>query len=135
MTATVEERGRARGPHTPGSVAPGPDTPLRYPLTVPDPASALIAWLMTPGIGEQLPTPDDLAHRPAWMKRAQCRGVDRDLFFPDHGVKGTRARMICWSCPVRQECLDFAMANPQMAGIWGGTTERERQKTRAQRAA
>ena len=105
--------------------------PGRYPRTVPDPASALIAWLMTPGRGEQLPGVEDLAHRPTWMKRAHCRGVDRDLFFPEHGGNGTRARVICSSCLVRQQCLDYALANPEMAGMWGGTTERERQKIRA----
>ena len=97
---------------------------------MPDTASALIAWLMTPGIGEQLPTLDELIQRPVWMKRAQCRDVDRDLFFPEHGGKGTTARAICSSCPVRQECLDYALANPEMTGMWGGTSERQRQKMR-----
>jgi WhiB family transcriptional regulator, redox-sensing transcriptional regulator len=118
-------------PRGPVGARTGRDTPHRYPRTVPDPASALIAWLMTPGSGEQLPGVDDLAHRPTWMKRAQCRGVGRDLFFPEHGGNGTRARRICSSCPVRQDCLDYALANPEMAGVWGGTTERERQKMRA----
>jgi WhiB family transcriptional regulator, redox-sensing transcriptional regulator len=46
-----------------------------------------------------------------------------------------KALAICSSCPVRQECLDRAMADPRMAGMWSGTTEREWQEIRVQRAA
>ncbi len=60
---------------------------------------------------------------------------DPDVFFPvgSTGVAVEQietARRICASCPVRTECLDFALATNQESGIWGGATEDERRKTR-----
>ena len=83
---------------------------------------------MTPGIGEELPALEDLAHRPGWTKRAQCRGEDPALFFPSVGANAAKARAICSMCSVRQECLAYALADPESAGVWGGTAERERRK-------
>ncbi|MFM8302673.1 MAG: WhiB family transcriptional regulator [Actinomycetota bacterium] len=40
------------------------------------------------------------------------------------------ARRICTACHVSRECLEFALATNQEAGIWGGTTEEERRKLR-----
>ena len=64
------------------------------------------------------------------MERAQCRGEDRDLFFPSVGTPSTKARVICSTCPVRQECLAFALADSELIGVWGGTTTQERKKLR-----
>ena len=87
------------------------------------------AWMMSATSRDQaLPSLEDLAQRPAWMKRAQCRGEDRALFFPALGEKAAKARAICSICPVRQECLSYALADPESAGVWGGTAERERRK-------
>jgi WhiB family redox-sensing transcriptional regulator len=97
---------------------------------VPDPATALVAWLMTPGIGEELPDLEDLAHRPGWMERGACRGEDPALFFPSLGGNAAKARVICATCSVRQECLSYALADPESAGVWGGISERERRKLR-----
>jgi WhiB family redox-sensing transcriptional regulator len=44
------------------------------------------------------------------------------------------ARGMCATCPVRVECLDFALANPSICGLWGGTDERERRAIRNLRA-
>ena len=98
---------------------------------MPDPASAVLSWLMTPGIGEQLPSLEDLARRPTWMKRAACVGQPIELFFPARGVSAAtmaRARAICAGCSVRAECLDYVTVNTM--GVWGGTTERERRGMR-----
>ena len=40
------------------------------------------------------------------------------------------AKEICAVCPVNPECLEFALATNQEAGVWGGTTEEERRKLR-----
>ena len=56
------------------------------------------------------------------MPRAQCRGEDRDLFFPPLGTDPVKARVICSICPVRQECLDYALPQADLAGIWAGTS-------------
>jgi WhiB family redox-sensing transcriptional regulator len=71
----------------------------------------------------------------AWRTRSACRDSDPDVFFPI-GSTGPAleqietARRICAACPVRDECLEFALATNQEAGIWGGTTEEERRKLR-----
>jgi WhiB family redox-sensing transcriptional regulator len=40
------------------------------------------------------------------------------------------AKRICIGCPVRQECLDYALVSNQRFGIWGGLTEEERRPVR-----
>jgi WhiB family redox-sensing transcriptional regulator len=45
------------------------------------------------------------------------------------------AKSFCQVCPVVVECFDEAMANPQLLGVWGGTTARERQTKRTRRAS
>ena len=39
-----------------------------------------------------------------------------------------RAKSFCESCPVRDECLSYALASEQSHGIWGGTTAEERRE-------
>jgi hypothetical protein len=53
------------------------------------------------------------------------------LFFPGRGESAEPARRVCASCPVRQQCLDYAIGHGIVHGIWGGLTERNR---RAQRS-
>jgi WhiB family redox-sensing transcriptional regulator len=65
------------------------------------------------------------------MKWAKCRGEDLSLFFPSIGGNAAKARVICSSCPARQECLAYALADPESAGVWAGFTERERRKLRS----
>ncbi len=70
-----------------------------------------------------------------WRDRSACRDSDPDMFFPVGSTGGAvdqiqAARRVCEACPVRSECLDFALATNQESGIWGGTTEDERRKVR-----
>jgi len=70
-----------------------------------------------------------------WRSAAACLSADPDLFFPlssrGPGEKQiARAKVICGGCPVRQECLEFALAHDQLYGIWGGTTPEDRQRLR-----
>lgn len=75
--------------------------------------------------------PDEL---PTWRDDAACLGMDPDLFFPPPGWYGAEeAKAICQGCPVRAECLDYAVTTVQKYGIWGGTNEQERQQIRKQR--
>lgn len=73
----------------------------------------------------------------AWAERANCRGMNPDLFFPVQGdVEGSRrARRVCYACEVRAECLDYATTGCVNLGIWGGMTEMERANERRQRRA
>lgn len=60
-----------------------------------------------------------------WRSRARCGNQDPDKFFPK-GRPSDESRNGCRSCPVRQECLEFALASPwEPAGIWGGLTAGE----------
>lgn len=92
---------------------------------------ALIAWLMIPEAGP-MPTLEDLLRRPEWHQRAACRGVGVETFIAGRG--GQYRRELCETCPVRQECLEVALADPEIVGLWGGTTERERRQMRRGRA-
>jgi WhiB family redox-sensing transcriptional regulator len=71
-------------------------------------------------------------NRPDWMTKAACIGEPRELFFPGPGQDGIRktkkAKQICRTCPVVNDCIMYAMSfSPRsLIGIWGGTTERER---------
>lgn len=55
-----------------------------------------------------------------WQDDAACATTDPDLFFPANGDRHTaeRAREVCRSCPVINECLEFALANEEREGIW-----------------
>jgi WhiB family transcriptional regulator, redox-sensing transcriptional regulator len=66
---------------------------------------------------------------PAWFKRAECRGLDPDLFQPQHGGDPGAALRVCAECPVRQQCFEHGMEYRER-GIWGGTTERDRKRIR-----
>jgi WhiB family redox-sensing transcriptional regulator len=61
----------------------------------------------------------------AWMTRRNCRGAD---MFPGEGAGVVRAKRICEDCPVKQRCLDYALANKIEYGVFGGTSERERRR-------
>jgi WhiB family redox-sensing transcriptional regulator len=61
-----------------------------------------------------------------WRELAACRGTDLEVFFPERGESAGPARRVCAACPVRQPCLDYAITNRIVHGIWGGLTERER---------
>jgi len=67
-----------------------------------------------------------------WWQSAACQEADPELFFPV-GARGpavgeiARAKAVCAGCRVRRQCLQFALATHQMHGVWGGTTEDERQ--------
>ncbi len=69
-----------------------------------------------------------------WQERANCLGVDPDLFFPERGASTREAKGVCRGCEVRIECLEYALAQGEKFGIWGGLSERERRRVRRQRA-
>ena len=70
----------------------------------------------------------------SWQDFANCLGVDPDLFFPERGASTKEAKEVCRGCVVREDCLEYALANGEKFGIWGGMSERERRRIRRQRA-
>jgi len=75
---------------------------------------------------------DDGGNR--WQERANCLGVDPDLFFPERGASTREAKGVCRGCEVKDECLEYALAHGEKFGIWGGLSERERRRVRRARA-
>jgi WhiB family transcriptional regulator, redox-sensing transcriptional regulator len=69
-------------------------------------------------------TPDEYA----WMLRARCRGASPTEFFPSDGLGVESAQLVCSVCPVRAECLEYALAHRIEHGVWGGASERERRR-------
>lgn len=66
-----------------------------------------------------------------WMEDAACRGqVSTEVFFPSRGEAVDVPRSFCRRCPVREECLDYALRNRVDYGIWGGESERSRRRLR-----
>ena len=69
-----------------------------------------------------------------WMVSAKCRGMDPEVFFPSAtGVAGrqqvAKAAAVCAACPVRVECQEYADANEESCGVWGGWPRAGRLKT------
>lgn len=71
---------------------------------------------------------------PDWSDAA-CRGLDAELFYPGRGESTRPAKSVCRDCPVKAECLEFALVNHEGHGIWGGVSERERRRLRRVRRA
>lgn len=66
----------------------------------------------------------------SWMASGACHGIDPELFFPISATGRAvpqidSAKAICGRCPVRQNCLSYALLT-MPDGIWGGTTREER---------
>jgi WhiB family transcriptional regulator, redox-sensing transcriptional regulator len=71
-------------------------------------------------------SPPDLPYLP----RAACRrqGVDPEWFFParEGRTSGAHALEVCAGCPERDPCLNFALQDRELVGVWGGTTHNQR---------
>lgn len=70
-------------------------------------------------------------NRPDWQLRAACRGLPTNEWVREPGREYPEGQHdICRACPVRRECLAFAMADQSIFGLWGGTDERARRRMR-----
>lgn len=80
---------------------------------------------------------------PRWKLQGLCTQSDPEHWFPDHDGdriadqdkrpgdepgKAISAKAICRRCPVRIECLTWALDNKERHGIWGGLTVKERNR-------
>jgi WhiB family transcriptional regulator, redox-sensing transcriptional regulator len=75
-----------------------------------------------------------------WQDDAACRGKDVVLFFgpdgerqPERDIRERKAKAVCAACPVRAECLSYAVGRPEKYGTWGGLNEDERSAERRRR--
>ncbi len=79
----------------------------------------------------------------SWRFLASCEHEDYRIFFPSRGESTRLAKMYCWGgnvkgrivdpCPVREECLEYALATTKTHGIWGGMSARERRSEKRSR--
>jgi WhiB family redox-sensing transcriptional regulator len=77
-----------------------------------------------------------------WQHRAACRGEDAAFFFaPNYFEKRDEkrareavAKSFCARCPVRVDCLEYALSIRETHGVWGGMNEAERRSILRERA-
>jgi WhiB family redox-sensing transcriptional regulator len=61
-----------------------------------------------------------------WQHQSLCRDVDPNIFFAERGRLGRGVMDGCIGCPVRKECLAFAVESPWVPfGVWGGLPTNE----------
>jgi WhiB family redox-sensing transcriptional regulator len=71
------------------------------------------------------------ALRPAWMNDGLCIEYPDVVFFPERGQSSAPAKALCGRCLVQRECRQYAIGDPNLVGVWGGTSPRERARLRA----
>ena len=96
-------------------------------------------WASQPTRESEAPMPFAADHLAEWWSLAACQHADPDLFFPVSGMGPGRAQLVgakavCDRCPVRSDCLRYALAAGPVQGIWGGTSEDERRLLRQREA-
>jgi WhiB family transcriptional regulator, redox-sensing transcriptional regulator len=74
----------------------------------------------------------------SWMEQAACRHEGNELFFPtDVGTSNSMHKVAreryCNGCPVKRQCLEFAIRLDIDHGLWGGASERQRREMRRER--
>ncbi|WP_081746755.1 WhiB family transcriptional regulator [Arthrobacter sp. H5] len=83
-------------------------------------------WIGLPGIGHDFDDEGELG----WQADALCAQTDPEAFFPEKGGSTRDAKKVCGACTVKSQCLEYALANDERFGIWGGLSERERRRLR-----
>jgi WhiB family redox-sensing transcriptional regulator len=74
---------------------------------------------------------EGLINREAWVEQAVCAQTGAgDTWYPERGNSARNAKRICWSCPVRAQCLAYALNRNEPFGVWGGYSDRERRQMR-----
>lgn len=68
---------------------------------------------------------------PPGREAAACRGEDTEIFFD--AAAEPHAKLLCAQCPVRADCLEYAITTPERYGTWGGLNEDERASERRRR--
>jgi WhiB family redox-sensing transcriptional regulator len=88
----------------------------------------LCSGLSPDDVGELLG--HEILKRPAWHRQAACRGHSTELFITSRGGSDGLAKALCANCSAKAPCLAAAVRDPDLVGIWGGTSESERNRLR-----
>lgn len=89
-----------------------------------------LKFVMSAGPGED--HGDLIPPAPPWMRDGLCREYPEvDFVPPDSTAEANRRRVaaavdVCRRCLVQSECLAYALEDPSLIGVWGGTTAVER---------
>lgn len=65
-----------------------------------------------------------------WAADAACTQADPTVFYPGQGQRTRAAKRVCLACPVRLECLKWALGRNERYGVWGGIRESGRRRLR-----
>lgn len=68
-----------------------------------------------------------------WLARAACAGMDTRAFFSSGNHARAQvfaAKRVCQSCPVKQDCANYAIDTGERFGVWGGMSQQELRKKR-----
>jgi hypothetical protein len=100
---------------------------------------AAAVWNDTPRTFEDI-VRDLLLDELSWQLNGLCREVDPELFFTERGDgwSAEEAVRVCGLCPVKQECLDWALSfddNDDQYGVFGGVGPMKRRRMRRERTA
>lgn len=81
-----------------------------------------------PELGDELRAELAAHVLPGWQAMGECRSVADDTWFPEDTDTTAKASALdrCGFCPVRRSCLAYALSTGQEYGVWGGTTELQR---------
>lgn len=79
-------------------------------------------------LGWHPPAPGSNVRDRDWRDAGLCAQADPEAFFPEKGAKNAAVKRICLRCPIREQCLNWALENHPVEGIWGGLSERERRR-------
>ncbi len=71
----------------------------------------------------------------SWMSKAACIGWPPTWWFPETAVayeapETEKAKRICYMCPVRHKCLQWALKHTDQHGIYAGLTPEQRRQVR-----
>jgi WhiB family redox-sensing transcriptional regulator len=96
------------------------------------------AWLAKRAKEENLSAPLPPLALPRFSARPACVGEDPEIFFvnqndPELHIRNDQAKRICGGCPVREQCLEWALSYGEH-GTWGGLTAQQRGQLRHKRA-
>lgn len=75
----------------------------------------------------------DLGPSEEWVQFGLCAQTDPEAYFPEKGMSTAAAKQVCQACPVRPECLEYALDHNEGFGVWGGLSQRERRPLVRQR--
>lgn len=63
-----------------------------------------------------------------WMNSGNCNNYEQSVMYPNDTAGVQAAKVICRSCVIRVECLEYALTNREKYGVWGGQSEGARRK-------